>query len=62
LSVTSDSGGELSREADGFVEGVGVERLGSSENSRHRFDSSTDNIVIGVLLSKRPSRSLAMST
>ena len=62
LSVTGDTGAEIGRQGDGFVEGVGVQRLGVTQSGTHSLDAGTGHIVERVLLGERPTRSLRVRT
>ena len=52
LRVTSDTSGEVGRQSNRFVEGVGVERLRVPEGCTHSFDTRTTDVVEGILLRK----------
>ena len=54
LRVTSDTSREVCRQGDGFVEGVGVQRLGVTKHGSHSLDTGTTHIVEGILLCQRP--------
>ncbi len=60
LGVAGDSGREIGRQSDRFVEAVGVERLGSAEHRGKRLDRGPDDIVIRVLFGQRHAAGLAM--
>ena len=42
LRVARDAGGEVGRQADGLVEGVGVQRLGAAEHGREALEGRAD--------------------
>ncbi len=60
LRVAGDAGRELGRQGNGFVERIGVQRLGAAEDRRHRLDGGADDVVVRVLLGQRPAGSLAV--
>ncbi len=60
LRVSGNACRELSRQSNGFVKGIGVERLCATKHCSHRFDGGTHHVVVGVLLGERPARSLAV--
>mmetsp|Transcript_24465 Transcript_24465/g.37942 ORF Transcript_24465/g.37942 Transcript_24465/m.37942 type:complete len:416 (-) Transcript_24465:782-2029(-) len=62
LSVSGNASRELSGQSNSLVEGVGVQGLGSTEDGGHGLDSSSHDVVVGILLGQRPSGSLAMSS
>ena len=54
LGVSRDTGREVGRQRDGFVKGVGVERLCVAEGRRHRLDAGARDVVEGVLCREAP--------
>ncbi|OAV63278.1 hypothetical protein Barb6_03839 [Bacteroidales bacterium Barb6] len=50
LCVAGDTGGEVGRQGNGFVQCVGVQGLGMSQGGCHSFDTGTSHIVERVLL------------
>mmetsp|Transcript_7682 Transcript_7682/g.12905 ORF Transcript_7682/g.12905 Transcript_7682/m.12905 type:complete len:637 (+) Transcript_7682:3-1913(+) len=60
LRVSGDARRVECGQTDSFVEGVGVEGLGASENGSHGLDGGADDVVVRVLLSERPSTGLAV--
>ena len=61
LSVASDTSREWSWQSDCFIKGIGMQGLGSAKHGRHSFHCGSHNVVVGVLLSQRPPRGLAVS-
>ena len=53
LRVAGDAGGEFGGKGDGFVEGIGVQRLRAAQHGGHGFESGAHDVVIRVLLLKR---------
>ena len=62
LGVTCDTGTEVGRQGDGFVQSVGVQRLGVTQSGTHSLDAGTGHVVERVLLGERPTRGLRMGT
>ena len=61
LGVTGDAGSKIGWQRDCLVQSIGVQRLCPTKDRGHRLNRGTDDIVVGVLLSQRPTRGLAMS-
>ena len=53
LGAQSDLDGVLSRQAEGLVERVGVQRLGPAEDGGERLDRRSDHVVVGLLSGQR---------
>ena len=62
LGVSSDTSGEVCRQGDGLVEGVGVQGLGVSLGGSHGLHTGTDDVVVHVLSGQRPARGLRVGT
>ncbi len=60
LRVAGDAGGEVRRQRDGLVQGVGVQRLRVAEGGAHGLDGGAGHVVERVLFGERPSRCLAV--
>ena len=60
LGVAGDARRELGRQRNGFIERIGVQRLGATKNGRHRFNGGAHDVVVRVLLGQRPARGLAV--
>ena len=60
LGVAGDARGELGGQGEGFIEGVGVERLGVAEGGGERLNAGAGNVVIWVLRCQAPARCLRM--
>ena len=60
LGVAGDPGGEIGGQGQGFVQGVGVQRLGVALRGRHGLDGGADHIVEHVLGGEAPPRGLAV--
>jgi hypothetical protein len=60
LGVAGDAGREVGRQGDGFVEGVGVQRLGAAEGGGHRLQAGAGDVVERVLLGQAPAGGLAV--
>jgi hypothetical protein len=60
LGVAGDAGGKVGGQADGLVEGVGVQGLGAAQNRGQGFQGGADDVVVGVLLGQAPARGLHM--
>ncbi len=58
LGVAGDARGEVGRERQRLVEGVGVQRLGVPLGGGHRLDAGADDVVVDVLRGQRPARGL----
>jgi len=61
LGIAGNAGREIRRQADGLVQGVGVQRLGSAQGRRERLEGCADHIVVGILLREAPAGGLAVS-
>lgn len=55
LRVPSDAGALHCGQAEGFVEGVGVQRLGPTEHGRHGLNHGPDHVVVRILRVMCPS-------
>ena len=62
LSISSDACTLHGRQGQGLVEGVGVQRLCSTEDGRKSFQSGSNNVVVGILSGERPARCLTMTS
>jgi len=60
LGVARDSCGEVSGKRERLVERVGVEALRMTLRRGHRLDRSTNDVVVDVLRSERPSGGLTV--
>ena len=58
LGVAGDAGGEVGRQRERLVEGVGVQRLGVALGGGHRLDAGADDVVEHVLRGQRPAGGL----
>ena len=58
LGVAGDPGGEVGRQGQRLVEGVGVQRLGVPLGGGHRLEAGADDVVVDVLRGQRPARRL----
>ena len=62
LSITCDTCREIGRQCDSLIKSVGMKRLSMTQCGCHSLDTSTTYVIERVLLCKRPSRSLRVST
>ena len=62
LRITGDTGREVGRQGDGFVEGVGVQRLRMTQCGSHGLDTGTADVVERILFGQRPAGSLRVCT
>ena len=60
LGVASDARRVFSGKRDGLIEGIRVQTLSAAKHCRQGLDRRPHNIIMRVLLGKRPARSLAM--
>ena len=58
LRVARDAGGEIGRQRDGFVQGIGVQRLGVAQSRGHGLDAGADHVVERVLRGQAPAGGL----
>ncbi len=61
LGVPCDAGREIGRQGDGFVERIGVQRLGPAEDRGHGFDGGAGDVIENVLGREAPAGGLAMA-
>ena len=61
LGVARDAGGEIGRQRQRFVEGVGVQRLRVTLSGSHRLNAGAGDVVERVLGGERPAGGLRMS-
>ena len=62
LRVAGNACRELSRQCNGFVQCVGMQRLCTTEHSGQCFNGSAHDVVVGILLGQRPTRGLRVGT
>ena len=60
LRVAGDARGEIRRQRQGFVERVGVQRLGVTLRGSHGLDVGANHVVEHILRGERPAGGLAM--
>ena len=60
LGVTCDTCGEVGRQGDSLVEGVGMQGLSMSESGAHGLDTCPGHVVERILLCQGPAGSLAV--
>ena len=51
LGVARNSARDFRRQGNGFIKGIGVQRLGATKHGRHGLDGRAHHIVIGILFS-----------
>ena len=61
LRIPRKAGREIRRQADRFIEGVGMQRLRSPKNRGHGFDRGPNDVVVGILFRQRIARGLTVS-
>ena len=62
LGVTGNAGRIIGWQGQGFVQGVGMQALGSTQDSGQGLQASPGDVVVGVLLGEAPARGLAMGS
>ena len=60
LRVARDAGGEISRQRDGLVQRIRMQRLGVAQDGGHGLNARADHIVVRVLRGQTPAGGLAM--
>ena len=60
LGVSRDPGCEGAGQRDGFIEAVGVERLGATQHCGHGFHAGPHHVVVWILLGQRGPAGLAV--
>jgi hypothetical protein len=58
LGVAGDAGREIGGQRDGFIERIGVQRLGVTQRCGHGLDAGARDVVERVLFGERPARGL----
>ena len=62
LGVAGDAGRKVGRQRNGFIQSVGVQRLGMTQRRRQRLDAGAGDIVERILLGQAPARSCLLYT
>ena len=60
LRIPGDASGKIRGQGNGFVQRIGMQRLCAAKYRGHGFNRRAHDIVVGILLGQRPTRSLAM--
>ncbi len=60
LGIPSDARGEVRRQGQGLVQGIGVQRLGVAVGGGHGLHTGADDVVGNVLSRQAPAARLAV--
>ena len=60
LGVAGDPGREISRQGDGLIQGVGMQRLGVPQGGSHGLDAGAGHVVVRILLGEAPAGGLGV--
>ena len=62
LCIAGDAGAEIGRQGNGFIQRIGMQRLGMTESGGHGFNAGSRRVVERVLLLQAPARCLTVGS
>ncbi len=62
LGITGNAGRKVCRQGNGFVQSIGMQRLGMSQHCCHSLNTGASHVVEGILFGKRPTGGLGVGT